>query len=144
MIAITEDDLETAVAFSHQIPEFEDSYSLNDYQQRLGPAKHLILVAEWDQKPAGFKIGYDRFNDGSFYSWMGGVLPEYRKKGIAEKLAGYQENWAKENGFKSIKLKTRKKHQAMIAFLLDRGFSITKEDPNENPIETRIWMEKIL
>jgi ribulose bisphosphate carboxylase small subunit len=30
----------------------------------------------------------------------------------------------------------------MIAFLLDQGYSITSEEPKENPLETRIWMDK--
>ena len=34
--------------------------------------------------PIGFKVGYER--DGYFYSWMGGVLSDYRKKGVAQNL----------------------------------------------------------
>ena len=83
------------------------------------------------------------FNNGSFYSWMGGVLPDFRQKGVASLLADLQENWAIINEYNSILLKTRKKHKAMISFFLKRGFSITEENrmnPNE---ETRIWMEKV-
>jgi GNAT superfamily N-acetyltransferase len=75
---------------------------------------------------------------------MGGVLPEFRQMGVAYSLANSQEKWAAENGFNSIILKTRKKHDEMIAFSLNRGFTITEEiqmDPDE---ETRIWMERLL
>ena len=82
--------------------------------------------------------------DSSFYSWMGGVLPKFRKQGVAEKLADYQEKWASENGYNSIKLKTRKKHEAMIVFSSKRGFVITKEIPKIPEAETRICMEKKL
>ena len=75
---------------------------------------------------------------------MGGVLPKYRNQGVAEALADYQENWAKQRGFSSIKLKTRKKHNRMFNLSLKRGFSIIKEEPAENPMETRIWLEKKL
>jgi ribosomal protein S18 acetylase RimI-like enzyme len=129
---------------SKQIPEFENPFSLSEYENRCSGVTHLSLIAEIENQPAGFKIGYDRFKDGSFYSWMGGVRAEFRRNEIARELADYQENWAKENGFKYIKLKTRKKHTAMIAFSMDRGFSITAKEPKKDPNETRIWMEKKL
>ena len=117
VINIKTGELETAVKLSTQIPEFESPYALNEYESRLDESA-LILTAENDEEPVGFKVGYDRFKDGSFYSWMGGVLPEFRQNGIANALADYQENWAKENGFGSIKLKTRNKHKAMIQLSL--------------------------
>jgi len=135
-------ELIECVQLSKLIPEFENPYPLTEYKMRCSQVAHLSLIADFEKQPAGFKIGYDRFNDGSFYSWMGGVRVEYRRNGIAKDLADNQENWAKENGYKSIKLKTRKKHHAMIAFLLDQGYSITSEEPKENPLETRIWMDK--
>ncbi len=142
MIRIREAALNECVQLSDQIPEFENPYPVSEYELRCKENMHLSLIAEIGNEPVGFKIGYDRFMDGSFYSWMGGVKVEFRKNGIAGQLADFQEYWVKENGFKSIKLKTRKKHQAMIAFLQDRGFSITTEEPKGNPMETRIWMEK--
>ena len=129
------------VTLSNQIPEFDNPYYLEEYEKRCGEI-HLILITEIKGKPIGFKIGYDRYKEGSFYSWMGGVLPEFRQNGIANALADYQENWAKENGFGSIKLKTRNKHKAMIQFSLKRGFVIQEEIPKTPNEETRILMVK--
>ncbi len=143
MIIIKTEELQTAVDLSIQIPEFDDPYPIEVYSDRL-KTDRLILTAYVNNEIAGFKVGYDRFQDDSFYSWMGGVLPEYRKQGVAEKLADHQEKWAKELGYKAIKLKTRKKNKAMIAFSLKRGFDITEEIPKIPEGETRIWMEKIL
>ena len=114
-----------------------------EYERRLNESA-LILTAELNGSPIGFKVGYDRFKDGSFYSWMGGVLPDYRQSGVASALADVQEEWAKENGYKTIKLKTRNKHEAMIAFAIDRGFDITESEPNKDSRWMGIWMEKIL
>lgn len=143
MIHIRENQLKNAFALSKNIPEFEQPYQFEEYKKRL-KVKHLILTAEIQEKPVGFKIGYERNDDSSFYSWMGGVLPEFRKQGVAEQLADYQEKWAKENGYYFIRLKTRKKHKAMIAFSLKRGFRFTGEILKIPDEETRIWMEKIL
>ena len=142
-LQIVSGDLEGALKVSKQIPEFESPYALNEYESRLDESA-LILTAENDEELVGFKVGYDRFKDGSFYSWMGGVLPDYRQSGVASALADIQEEWAKEKGFTSIKLKTRNKHEAMIAFAIDRGFDITDPEPNKDIREMRIWMEKKL
>jgi len=143
MIIIKTEELQTAVDLSTQIPEFDDPYPVEVYSDRLKTDRH-ILTAYVNNEIAGFKVGYDRFDDSSFYSWMGGVLPKFRKQGVAEKLADYQEKWASENGYNSIKLKTRKKHEAMIVFSSKRGFVITKEIPKIPEAETRICMEKKL
>ena len=142
-IKIKIDRLEDAVDLAHQIPEFDNPYNIDEYKKRL-LSDHLVITAHFENKIVGFKIGYDRFNDGSFYSWMGGVLPENRNQSIAEILADYQENWAKINGYASIRLKTRKKHEAMLSFSKKRGFVITKEIEKNPKKESRTWMEKQL
>ena len=135
--------LEDAVDLAHQIPEFDNPYNIDEYKKRL-LSDHLVLTSHIENEIVGFKIGYDRFNDGSFYSWMGGVLPENRNQSIAEMLADYQENWAKKNSYASIRLKTRKKHEAMLFFSKKRGFVITKEIAKIPKEESRTWMEKQL
>ena len=128
---------------SFKISEFNSPFKIKEYKKRCA-GKHLALIAEIDNQPVGFKIGYDRFKNGSFYSWMGGVLPKFRRMGVAYSLANFQEKWAAENGFNSIILKTRKKHDEMIAFSLNRGFIIIEETQITPVEETRIWMEKSL
>ncbi len=143
MITIHENHLEDAVAVSRQIPEFNNPYKMDEYLKRV-QRNHLILTARIDGQPIGFKIGYEQNDKGTLYSWMGGVLPEYRKQGIAEMLAAYQENWARENRYTTIRIKTREKHKAMQAFSLKRGFVITEKIAKTPEQESRIWMEKIL
>jgi len=130
------------VDLSSKIPEFNSPYKIDEYKKRCS-GKYLALIAEID-KPVGFKIGYDRFKNGSFYSWMGGVLPKFRRMGVAYSLANFQEKWAAENKFSLILLKTRKKHDEMIAFSLNRGFIITEETQITPDEEPRIWMQKSL
>ena len=143
MIHIRESLFHECVDLSFKIPEFNSPYKIEEYKKRC-PGKYLALIAEIDNQSVGFKIGYDRLNDGSFYSWMGGVLPKFRRMGVAYSLANFQEKWAAKNGFSSIVLKTRQKHDGMIAFSLNRGFIITEETQIVLDEGTRIWMEKSL
>jgi len=143
LIHVREGTFQECVDLSSKIPEFDSPYKIEEYKKRCA-GKYLALIAEIDNQSVGFKIGYDRLNDGSFYSWMGGVLPKFRRMGVAYSLANFQEKWAVENGFSSILLKTRQKHDEMIAFSFNRGFIITEETQITPAEETRIWMGKSL
>lgn len=143
MIHICEGSFQECVDLSSKIPEFNSPDKIEEYKKRC-TGKYLALIAKIDNQSVGFKIGYDRLNDGSFYSWMGGVLPKFRRMGVAYSLANFQEKWAAKNGFISIVLKTRQKHDGMIAFSLNRGFIITEETQIVLDEGTRIWMEKSL
>lgn len=122
-IEIKEGTLDEALQVSKQIPEFDTGYGIAEYTQRLKDNLHLILIAWFDGNPVGFKVGYQV--DSDFYSWMGGVIPEFRNRGIARHLAEHQEAWAKEKGFTKIKFKTQNKFKGMLIFALKNGFSIS-------------------
>lgn len=133
-----------AVAISRMLPEFNDPHEAEEYIKRLYGKKHLILIAYVHDQAIGFKVGYAKENDGSFYSWMGGVLPAYRQQGIAKELADAQETWARENGFTKIRFKTRNRHKNMLLFAIKNGFKIIAVEPRESTEEYRILLEKTL
>ena len=141
-LKIIEGTINQAVEISKKIPEFDDPYETGEYEKRLRDKLHLILIAYWKGKPAGFKVGY-QVND-HFYFWMGGVIPEFRQKKIATELACFQQNWVKEKGFKTIKMKTRNKHKNMLLFALSNGFYITGLEIHDNSEESRILLDKEL
>ncbi len=139
-LEIVEGTIKQAVEISKQIPEFDDPYKTREYEKRLKDKLHLILIAYWKGKPAGFKVGYQI--DEYFYSWMGGVIPKFRKNKVATELAYSQQRWIKEKGFKTIKMKTRNKHKAMLQFVLSDGFYITGFEKQDNRKESRILLDK--
>ncbi|HKK81661.1 MAG TPA: GNAT family N-acetyltransferase, partial [Prolixibacteraceae bacterium] len=101
-------------------------------------------IAEYAGKPVGCKIAYNRYFDGSVYSWLGGVLPPYRRQGIAGQLLEVLEREAKSRFFESIRLKTRNKHVAMLIFSLKYGFRITGVESKGDVGDYRILMSKEL
>ena len=106
--------------------------------------KSLILIAEIENTVVGFKAGYEQQHDGSFYSWMGGVLPEFRGKSIARKLADHMEEWAMEKKYSKIKMTTRNKNKAMLIFAISNGFNLTSIDERKPIGENRLFLEKVL
>ncbi len=132
-----------AVKLLNQIPEFTGEFTVSYLQKRL-KTDAIVLVAFSEDKPVGCKIAYERFSDGSLYSWLGGVLPTYRKQGIAQMLNRKMETLAKGKGYTSMTFKTRNKHKAMLQFGLKNGYQIIGFEEKEDISENRIILKKLL
>ena len=124
------------------IPEFDRRRSLAQLQERL-PAGALILIAEADGQPVGCKLGH-RAEDGSLYSWLGGVLPAHRKSGLAQQLLARQEAWADEHGFPAITVKSMNRYPAMLRLLIRNGYQIRLVEHFGDPARERIHFIKAL
>jgi len=134
--------IEEVVKISLQLPEFHNPHQKEVYETRLKEKKHLILIAYENTNPIGFKVGYHR--EDTFYSWMGGIHPNFRKRGVAKALAKTQEEWAKTNGFKTITFKTRNRLKGMLIFAIKNDFNIIGFEPKESIEEYRIILRKNL
>lgn len=97
-------------------------------------SQFLILMAYFNEQPAGFKIGYGQDSE-LFYSWTGGVHPNFRKRGIAEALMQKQHEWCRKKNYKVIETRTRNKFPEMINLNLKHQFQIvgTFTDTDKEP-----------
>lgn len=111
------------VAISEQIPEFERVTTLEQLKRKLDGVVNLILVAKIEGVLVGYKVGYQLTAD-TFYSWLGGVIPEYRKHGIATLLLNHQEKWVLDAGYKQIKVKSMNRYPSMLQMLISNGYEI--------------------
>lgn len=121
---------------------FEDAETVFFMDRLITKEQICSLIAFQNNKPVGFKIGY-RYNETTFYSWVGGVLPEFRRKGIAKKLAQKQELWAKENHFKKLRTKSMNRFKPMMILNLKNGFNIISVYTNDSN-QTKVVFEKEL
>jgi GNAT superfamily N-acetyltransferase len=138
---VAEINIPLAVKISKAIPEFSNPYAEKTYIQRLKGKKALLLGIFIENEPAGFKAGY-ALNENDFYSWMGGVLPGFRRQGLAKLLADKQEEWAIQEGFQTIHMKTRNHHKAMLCFALNNGFALSGFEKRKTIDQHRIYLEK--
>jgi GNAT superfamily N-acetyltransferase len=83
----------------------------------------VVHTATWDGEFAGFKIAY-AIRRRRLYSWLGGVLPEYRRRGVAHALMHAQHDWAKERGYVNVETGTVRNNMPMLALNLRCGFKI--------------------
>ncbi len=143
-IKIKEVSIEEIIKVNDTIIEFEVHYDKNYFEDKYKKQTKLLIIAYLDNKPAGYLIGYDRFNDSSFYCWLAGVSPKFRKKGILKSLMEYEEEWAKKHKYKKIVIKTRNKWRAMISYLVKYGYQFIEVQQKPDISENRIILEKSL
>ncbi|SNR17755.1 GNAT family N-acetyltransferase [Tenacibaculum jejuense] len=102
----------------------------------------IIVLTYFENSPVGFKIGY-RYNETTFYSWVGGVLPDFRRKGIAQELAKKQEELVKKKGYKKLRTKSMNRFKPMLILNIKNGFDIVQVYTNTSG-QQKIVFEKEL
>lgn len=128
---------------AHLYSEIFEVADLSFFKNRFGEHPELYsTIAYHDKKMVGFKIGYP-YNETIFYSWIGGVIPDFRLQGIAKQMALLQEQWAKRNGFIGLRTKSMNRFKEMMILNLKNGFEITKVYTNTKG-QTKIVFEKQL
>lgn len=130
------------------IPELDRYLTLDEMTSRL-PKGAIILVATVpDTRNAidiivGFKIGYP-INEQHFYSWLGGVIPEYRGNGIAQQLLAEQERRVAERGYTLLSVKSMNRFPGMLCLLIKNGYQITNVSHHGDEHRERIHFSKPL
>jgi ribosomal protein S18 acetylase RimI-like enzyme len=85
---------------------FDSSASENwiaAYQWRLENMPNVsVFVTEVESRMVGFKIGYAESYD-RYYSWLGGVDPDFQKQGIARRLMEEQHRWLADSQFEMVR-----------------------------------------
>jgi GNAT superfamily N-acetyltransferase len=132
--------LEKILKVNKSIPEFRNE-SNKEFKERLKGKRKLVLVAILNRKPAGYLIGY-AINKSTFYIWRAGVIPKYRRKKAMTALMDYTERWAKEKGYKKIKIKTRSTRKAQLANLSKRKYILLKTETKQKENIKKYYFEK--
>lgn len=71
----------------------------------------------------GFKLGYAE-RPRRFYSWLGGVDPDFRRRGIARRLMQEQHGWCRDAGFEVVETVTTNDFRPMLILNLHSGFDV--------------------
>ncbi len=115
--------IEDALAVYSLTPEFDRTMTEEGFQEKLSGKPYLILIAKEDDQQIGFKVGYENSRH-EFYSWLGSVLPTHRAQGVAARLREMQEQWAHEQGYSCIRVKSCNRYPAMLHMLISSGYQI--------------------
>jgi len=126
-----------------QIPEFNTPATADELLARLADKPGLLLWIWVEGELAGFKLGYALDAD-NFYSWLGGILPDFRRLGLAQQLLQYQESWAKDKGYREVSVKTLNRLAPMLGMLIRNSYQITGLKPGNQLGDTKLSLQKRL
>ncbi|PSQ97678.1 MAG: N-acetyltransferase [Bacteroidetes bacterium SW_9_63_38] len=101
---------------------FDEEHIINTFDR-----DGLLMLMAWSEDTAvGFKLGYET-NDRTFYSAKGGVLGNYRRRGIARALLYTMLNIVEARGYERFVYDTfPNKHPGMTVLGLDEGFQVIR------------------
>ena len=123
---------------------FPTSFRAGHFIKEAPEKDHLMALLAYDERTlVAYKVGYQLKSD-TFYSWVGGVHPDYRKQGLAQKLMTKQHQILQEKGFQRIRTKTRMGYRGMLILNIKSGFDITGVSTKPHIPGLIIQMEKSL
>ncbi|WP_044557309.1 GNAT family N-acetyltransferase [Halobacteriovorax marinus] len=102
-----------------------------------------ILIAYEEGNPIGYKVGFER-SKRIYYSWIGGVIPIHRGKGIASELMRRQHQIITEMGYRVVCTQTSNSFKPMVILNLNSGFDIKGVIQSTGDDYLTIVMEKAL
>jgi GNAT superfamily N-acetyltransferase len=109
----------------------------------LGRYNVLQLVARIQDRPVGFFIGFE-LKPTVYFAWFYGVLPDFRRQGIASQLMDAVHAWAKQNEYESVRFECHNQHRPMLHLAIALGYDIVgiRWDPDRG--DNLVLFEKVL
>lgn len=109
----------------------------------LGRHNPLIMVAAVDKHPVGFFLGFE-LKPSVFFAWLYGVLPDFRRQGIASQLMEAVQAWAKQQDYLSIRMECHNQHRPMLHLGIKQLYDIVgiRWDPDRG--DNLVIFEKVL
>lgn len=104
---------------------------LTDLTQKTAtyPAFQTLLALD-SERVVGCKLGY-AWSSNTFYSWLGGVDPAYRGRGIGGELMRRQHDAGRAAGYAAIRTHTYNRWRDMLILNLRHGFEIVGTQPGK-------------
>jgi len=82
-----------------------------------------ILLAMLEDRHVGFVVGFE-LTPTTYFSWLCGVLPDFRRQGIATQLMQGESAWAKDNEYQILRFECQNQHRPMLHAAITEGFDL--------------------
>src|SRR5262249_36739457 len=103
----------------------------------------LQMVARVNDRPVGFFLGFE-LKPQTFFGWSWGVLPDFRRQGIASQLMDAVHAWARQNDYESIRFECHSRHRPMLHLGIAHEYDIVGIRWDHDRGENMILFEKVL
>lgn len=123
---------------------FKPAREVEFFKRRFkGRYNSVILVASIEGRPVGFLIGFE-LKPTVFFVWLVGVLPDFRRQGIASQLFEAAQAWARENEYVAVRVECHNQHRSLLHLAIGHMYDIVgiRWDPDRG--ENLVIFEKLL
>lgn len=123
---------------------FRPPRDVESFQRRyVGRYNVLQLIARLGDQPVGLFLGFE-LKPTVFFAWFYGVLPDFRRQGIASQLMDAVHSWARQNEYESVRFECHNQHRPMLHLAIATGYDIVgiRWDPDRG--ENLVICEKVL
>lgn len=118
---------------------------LSEVRAALTGRQSLVLAAFDAERVVAYKIAYRTGNRHEvLYSWLGGVHPHLRRKGLARALVRTQHAWALKHDVTHVETHTWGDNTGMLILNLQEGFSIVGVASGPDRPGVRVLLRKAL
>jgi GNAT superfamily N-acetyltransferase len=136
------EDLPVITQLYNQIfrpPRSEDSFR----RRFRGRYNTLQLVARLKDRPVGFFLGFE-LKPTVYFTWFYGVVPDYRRQGIASQLMDAVHSWVRQNEYESVRMECHNQHRPMLHLAIAHEYDIVgiRWDPDRG--DNLVIFEKVL
>ena len=139
---VGQDELPLIVELYNQI--FRPPREVDSFQRRYrGRYNILQMIARIKDRPVGFFLGFE-LKPTVFYAWFYGVLPEYRRQGIASQLMDAAHSWARQNDYEWIRVECHNQHRPLLHLSIALGYDIVGIRWDSDRADNLVIFEKSL
>src|SRR5690349_12027353 len=119
---VGQDDLPLIVELYNQI--YRPAKDVDSFRRRFrGRYNVLRMIARIQDRPVGFFLGFE-LKPRVFFSWFYGVLPDFRRQGIASQLMEAVHSWARLNDYEAIRFECHNQHRPMLHLAIALEYDI--------------------
>jgi GNAT superfamily N-acetyltransferase len=139
---VGQEDLPVIVDLYNQI--YRPPRDVESFRRRyLGRYNVLQMIARIKDRPVGFFMGFE-LKPSAFFAWFYGVLPDFRRQGIATQLMEAVHEWARDHEYESVRLECHNSARSMLhlAIALDYIVAGIRWDPDRG--DNLVIFEKTL
>lgn len=139
---VGQDDLPVIVELYNQI--YRPPRDIDSFRQRYrGRYNVLQMIARIKDRPVGFFLGFE-LKPTTFFAWFYGVLPDFRRQGIATQLMEAVHEWTREQEYESIRLECHNSARSMLHLAIELGYTVAgiRWDPDRG--DNLVIFEKTL
>ncbi|MSR32889.1 MAG: GNAT family N-acetyltransferase [Gemmataceae bacterium] len=116
------DSLPILVRLYNQI--FRPGRDIASFRRRYqGRHNVLQMIAAVANEPVGFFVGFE-LKPTVFFAWFYGVIPEYRRTGIASQLMDAAHDWVRQSGYQSVRFECHNQHRPMLHLGIAQEYDI--------------------